>query len=71
MEPDYLFRTADWPLRSRRRRVRIGDLMVAVAMTAIGLSVIAVPDLTGVEKRTVGMVAVARLALQWAQWGLA
>jgi hypothetical protein len=61
----------DWVLRTRRRRFRIGDLMVAVAMTAIGLCAISLPDLTGGERLFLGGVTLVFLGLQWTQWGLA
>ena len=60
-----------WLARSRRRRFRIGDLMVAVAMTAIGLSAICLPDLTGGERLLLGVLAVVFLGLLWTQWRLA
>jgi hypothetical protein len=62
---------AHWPLRSRRRRLRIGDMMAAVIMTAVGLAVISRPELPGGAKATVGAFVVLCLGLQWAQWGLA
>jgi hypothetical protein len=46
-------------------------MMVVVAMTAIGLSAISLPDLTGGERLFLGVVAVAFLGLLWAQWGIA
>jgi hypothetical protein len=45
--------------------------MVAVAMTAIGLSAISLPDQTGGERLFLGVVAVAFLGLLWAQWRIA
>ena len=41
------------------------------AMTAIGLSAISLPDLTGGERLFLGVFALAFLGLLWAQWGLA
>jgi hypothetical protein len=61
----------DWLARSRRRRLRIGDLMVAVVMTAIGLSAISLPGQSGGERLFLGAITLTFLALQWAQWGLA
>jgi hypothetical protein len=45
--------------------------MVAVAMTAIGLAVIALPKLSGGERCFLAVVTLAFLTLQWTQWGLA
>jgi hypothetical protein len=75
MEPamgsENLFEGIHWLVRHRRRRFRIGDLMVAIAMTAIGFSAVSLPGLTGGERLLLGVVAVAFLGLLWAQWGLA
>jgi hypothetical protein len=57
--------------RSPRRRFRIGDLMIGIAMTAIGLSAVALPNLTGKERLFLSLFAVAFLALLWAQWAIA
>jgi hypothetical protein len=56
---------------SPRRRFRIGDLMIAIAMIAIGLSALGVPDLTSRQRFFLGLFAIAFLALLWAQWALA
>ncbi len=61
----------NWLLSSRRRRLRIGDLMVAVVMTAIGLSAIMHSDMTARSTLLLALFAVGFLALLWAQWGLA
>jgi hypothetical protein len=45
--------------------------MVAVAVTAIGLSVVSLSDLTGRERLFLGVVVVIFLGLLCAQWGLA
>jgi hypothetical protein len=58
-------------MRSSRRRFRIADLLVGVAMTAIGLSAIGLPDLTGRERSFLGLFATAFLAMLWAQWAVA
>jgi hypothetical protein len=71
MGREHLFESIHWLARSRRRRFRIGDLMVAVAMTAIGLSAISLPDLTGGQRLFLGVLAVVFLGLLWAQWRLA
>jgi hypothetical protein len=57
--------------RSRPRRLRIGDLMVAVAITALGLTAVCLPELTGGERLFLGAFALAFLGLQCAQWGVA
>jgi hypothetical protein len=57
--------------RSRRRQFRIGDLMVVVVMTAVGLTAISGPDLAGGERLFLAVVAVGFLGLLWAQWGVA
>ena len=71
MEQDVLFDGKHWDAGSRRRRLRIGDLVVTVAMTALGLSAISLPDLTGSERLFLGVFALAFLGLLWSQWGLA
>ena len=45
--------------------------MTTVALTALGFSAVGLPGLEGNEKLFLGMIALAFLALQWAQWGLA
>jgi hypothetical protein len=57
--------------RSPRRRFRIGDLMIGIAMTATGLSAVVVPELTSHERFFLGLFAAAFLALLWAQWAIA
>jgi hypothetical protein len=71
MRHEDFFEGIHWLARSRRRRFRIGDLMVTVAMTAIGLSAISLPDLTGGERLFLAVVAVVFLGLLWAHWGVA
>ena len=61
----------DWPAHSRRRRLRIGDLMVAIAMTAIGLAAISLPELARGERLFLAAITLTFLGLQWAQWALA
>jgi hypothetical protein len=61
----------NWLLRTRRRRFRIGDLMVGVAVAAIGLSAISLPGLAVGERLFLGAITLAFLGLQWIQWGLA
>ena len=53
------------------RGFRIGNIMIGIAVTAVGLSSISRPDLTGRERLFLGMFTVAFLGLLWAQWGVA
>jgi hypothetical protein len=71
MGRDHFLEGTDRLARSRRRRLRIGDLMVAVVMTAIGLSAISLPGQSGSERLFLAAITLTFLALQWAQWGLA
>ena len=71
MGRDHLIERPDWLLSSRRRRFRIGDLMVAVVMTAIGLAVISLPELTLGERSLLGAAVLSFLGLEWTQWALA
>jgi hypothetical protein len=71
MGHDHFLDGTPWLSRPRRRRLRIGDLMVVVAMTALGLTAVCLPELTGGERFLLGALALAFLGLQWAQWGLA
>ena len=71
MDQEVLFDGKRWGACSQRRRFRIGDLMVTVAMTALGLSAISLPDLTSSERLFLGVFALAFLGLLWTQWGLA
>ena len=65
MGRDHLIERPDWLLSSRRRRFRIGDLMVAVVMTAIGLAVISLPELTLGERQLLGAAVLSFLGLEW------
>jgi hypothetical protein len=71
MGGEHFLDEAHWPLHSRRRRLRIGDMMAAVIMTAVGLAVVSRPELPGSAKATVGAFVALCLGLEWAQWGLA
>jgi hypothetical protein len=51
-----------WVLSTRRRRVRIGDLMVAVALTSLGISTVTVVEHTG-DKWLLGTFTFAFLVL--------
>jgi hypothetical protein len=55
----------------RRRRLRIGDLLVAVALVALGLSAVAVPVATSGERMLVSVLTVTFLTLILVQWGIA
>ncbi len=71
MESEHFCEGTHWPLRSRRRRLRIGDMMAAVATTAVGLAAVILPEVTGGGRLFVGAFALFCQGLQWAQWGLA
>ena len=71
MRREHLIEQPDWLLSSRRRRFRIGDLMVAVVMTAIGLAVISLPELSAGERSLLGAAVLSFLGLEWIQWALA
>jgi hypothetical protein len=71
IERDHVRSGRDWVLTARPRRLRIGDLVVAIAMIAIGLATIRLLDSTGRERLLVGAATLIFLGLQWAQWGLA
>jgi hypothetical protein len=59
-----------WILSARRRRLTIGDLMVAVALTAIGISTVTVVERTG-DKWLMGTFTIAFLGLLVGQRGIA
>jgi hypothetical protein len=71
MRRDHLLDGPDWLLPRRRRRLRIGDLMVAIALACLGLGAVTRPDLSGGDRLLLGLVALAVLVLQLVQWGLA
>ncbi len=71
MGQEHSIERPDWLLSSRRRRFRLGDLMVAVVMTAIGLAVISLPELTPGERSLLGAAVLSFLGLEWTQWVLA
>jgi hypothetical protein len=58
-------------LSGRRRRLRIGDLLAAVALVALGLATIAVPAVTRGERLLVSCLTAIYLGLVFTQWGLA
>ena len=45
--------------------------MVAVIMTAIGLAVISLPELTTGERSLLGAAVLSFLGLEWTQWAVA
>ena len=65
---DDLFNTKRSLVRSRTRQVRIGDLLFAVVMTALGLSALNAGDLAGRERLFLGLFALSFFALVGAQW---
>lgn len=71
MGREYFLDGTDWLVRSRRRRLRIGDLMIAIAITALGLAAISLADFTPGARNLVATVTLGLLALQWTQWALA
>jgi hypothetical protein len=71
MGREHLLDESNWLLLSRRRRFRIGDLMVVVALTALALSVGSLSNLTSDQRLGFGVLALVFLGLQVAQWGIA
>jgi hypothetical protein len=71
MGRDHLLDESNWLLLSRRRRFRIGDLMVAVALTAVVLSVGSLCDQTSDQRLGFSVLAVVFFGLQVTQWGIA
>jgi hypothetical protein len=62
---------SSWLVLSRRRRLTIGDLMVAVALAAFALAAVALADLTTSKRAGFGVVTLIFLGLQAAQWRIA
>ncbi len=60
-----------WLARPRRRRFGIGDLMIAIAITALALAAVSPPDLSDGERLFIAAFALAFLTLLWGQWALA
>ena len=63
-----------WLLISRPRRLTIGDLMIGVALAALGcftLTVTLHSQLSGGERAAFGILALVLFAMQAAQWRLA
>ena len=70
MGREHLLDESNWLLLSRRRRLRIGDLMVAVAIAAVALSVGSLSNLTSDQRLGSGVLALVFLGLQVAHWGI-
>jgi hypothetical protein len=71
MERDNALEGLNDLLTRRRRRLRIGDLLAAVALLALGLFAVRVPDVTGGMRPLVGLLTTTFLGLILAQWGMA
>jgi hypothetical protein len=71
MDTNYSFDGTPWPLHSRGRRLRIGDLMAAVVIVALGLAAVSLPEVTGGARWLLGAFALFCLGMLWAQWWLA
>jgi peptidoglycan/LPS O-acetylase OafA/YrhL len=71
MGREHLLEESNWLLLSGRRRLRIGDLMVAVALTAVVLSVGSLCNQTSDQRVCSGVLAFVSLGLQVALWGIA
>jgi hypothetical protein len=71
MERELFFDGRPWPLRSRCRRLRVGDVMVAIVLTALGLAAVSPPEMTVGARLFLGAFALSCLGLLWAQWALA
>ncbi len=71
MGREHLIEKSNWLLLPRRRRLTIGDLMVAVALAAFALSVGSLADLTSGERLRFGLLTLIFLGLQTAQWRIA
>jgi hypothetical protein len=71
MQREHFFDGTPWPLSSRRRRLRVGDMMAAVFMTSLGLAAVSLPELASGQRLFLGAVAISCLGLLWTQWTLA
>jgi hypothetical protein len=60
-----------WVLSPHRRRLTIGDVMVVIALAAIGFSTVALPAPSIREKQFLGTFNLGFLGLLFAQWGIA
>jgi hypothetical protein len=70
MGREHLLDESNWLLLSRRRRLRIGDLMVAVGIAAVALSVGSLSNLTSGTRLGSGVLALVFLGLQVAHWAI-
>lgn len=71
MPPESSFDGTPWPLQSRSRRLRIGDVMAGVVMAALGLAAVSPRELSGGARVLLGAFVLLSLGMLWAQWGLA
>ncbi len=71
MGREHLLDESKWLVLSRRRRLRLGDLMVAVALAAVALSAGSLSSLAGDRRLGFGLLALVFLGLQAAQWRIA
>src|SRR5262249_5187829 len=65
------FDGSPWPLNSRPRRLRIGDMMAGLVMAALVLAAVSPPELAGGTRWLLGAFALSCLGLLWTQWKLA
>jgi hypothetical protein len=71
MGREHLLDESNWLVLSGRRRLRIGDMMVAVALTAVVLSVGSLCNQTSDQRLGSGVLALVSLGLQAALWRIA
>ena len=71
MGREHLIDESNWLLLPRRRRLAIGDLMVAVALAAFALSAGSLSILGSGERLRFGILTLVFLGLQTAQWRIA
>jgi hypothetical protein len=71
MGREHMLDESNWLLLSRRRRFRIGDLMVAVALTAVALSVGSLSNPASDLRPVFGVLALVFLGLQVGLWRIA
>jgi hypothetical protein len=74
MGREHLLDESNWLLLPRRRRFRIGDLMVVVALTAVALSVGSLSSLSNLPsdlRPVFGVLALVFLGLQVGLWRIA
>ena len=71
MGREHLIEESNWLLLSRRRRLTVSDLMVAVALAALAFSVGSLSNLTNGERLRFGLLTFVFLGSQTAQWRIA